>query len=75
MRCINMQENADYDTRCKENQKWLNTLYFCPLTFISRSGSLAYHLHYYSEIKRMAKGKTLYFQMSRVQSEVRRETR
>lgn len=28
MRCINMQENADHDTRCKEDQKWLNTLYF-----------------------------------------------
>lgn len=30
---INMQENADYDTQRKENQKWLNTLYFLPPRF------------------------------------------
>lgn len=47
-----MQKNADYDTRCKESQKWLTMLhFFCLLTFIGRGASLADHLDYWNEIK------------------------
>lgn len=40
MHRINMAENADYDTRCKEIQKWLKMFYF-----VASSPSLAKALH------------------------------